>query len=43
VSYENAAQDLERYTGILISAKTQQRLVHRHQFEEAEIREIWRC
>lgn len=35
MSYENAAQDLERYTGILISAKTQQRLVQRHQFEES--------
>jgi hypothetical protein len=34
VSYENAAQDLERYTGMRVSAKTQQRLVHRHQFQE---------
>ncbi len=32
VSYKNAAQDVERYTGILGSEKTQQRLVHRHQF-----------
>lgn len=31
---ENAAQDVARYTGISISAKTQQRLVHRYQFEE---------
>lgn len=34
VSYQNAAQDVARYTGISISAKTQQRLVHRYQFEE---------
>lgn len=34
VSYENAAQDVERYTGIFVSAKTQQRLVHRYQFDE---------
>lgn len=34
VSYENAAEDVQRYTGIMVSAKTQQRLVHRHQFEE---------
>ena len=34
VSYHNAAQDVARYTGISISATTQQRLVHRYQFEE---------
>jgi hypothetical protein len=34
VSYENAAQDVERYTGMRVSTKTQQRLVHRHQFQE---------
>lgn len=34
VSYKNAAQDVERYTGIKVSEKTQQRLVHRHQFPE---------
>ncbi len=34
VSYENAAQDVARYTGMIVSAKTQQRLVHRHQFRE---------
>lgn len=34
VSYDNAAQDVERYTGIGVSATTQQRLVHRHQFPE---------
>ena len=34
VSYENAAQDLERYTGMAVSGKTQQRLVHRYRFEE---------
>jgi hypothetical protein len=33
VSYENAAQDVVRYTGMTISAKTQQRLVHRYQFD----------
>jgi hypothetical protein len=32
VSYENAAKDVEHYTGMRVSAKTQQRLVHRHQF-----------
>ena len=26
--------DVERYTGMRVSAKTQQRLVHRHQFRE---------
>lgn len=36
VSYENAAKDIERYTGLTVSGKTQQRLVHRHQFEEFE-------
>ena len=34
VSYENAALDISRYIGIEVSAKTQQRLVHRHQFPE---------
>ena len=34
VSYKNAALDISRYTGIEVSAKTQQRLVHRHQFPE---------
>ena len=34
VSYENAAKDVERYTGIRVSATTQQRLLHRHQFPE---------
>lgn len=36
VSYENAAQDLKRYTGLTVSGKTQQRLVHRYQFKEIE-------
>ena len=36
VSYENAAQDIERYTGIKVSGKTQQRLVHRYQFKDFE-------
>ena len=34
VSYENAARDIESYTGMRISGKTQQRLVHRHQFKD---------
>ena len=34
VSYKNAAQDVERYTGIKVSEKTQQRLVHRYEFTE---------
>jgi len=32
VSYENAARDVQYYTGIKVSAKTQQRLVHRQEF-----------
>ena len=32
VSYENAALDVEYYTGIHVPAKTQQRLVHRQEF-----------
>jgi hypothetical protein len=32
VSYENAALDVEFFTGIRVSAKTQQRLVHRQEF-----------
>ncbi|MEO0849683.1 MAG: hypothetical protein AAFY50_25240 [Cyanobacteria bacterium J06648_1] len=36
VSYENAAQDIERYTGIIVSGKTQQRLVHRHHFHDSK-------
>lgn len=32
VSYENAALDVEFFTGIRIPAKTQQRLVHRQEF-----------
>ena len=35
---ENAAQDVARYTGIMVSAKTQQRLVHNHQFREVNCR-----
>ncbi len=34
MSYDNAARDVERYTGMKVSPKTQQRLVHRHQFRE---------
>ncbi len=32
MSYENAAQDVEFFTGICVSANTQQRLVHRQEF-----------
>lgn len=34
VSYKNAAEDIERYTGMIVSQRTQQRLVHRHEFCE---------
>ena len=44
VSYENAALDVEFFTGIRISAKTQQRLVHRQEFSlptlEREVKEL---
>lgn len=36
VSYENAATDVEFLTGMKVSAKTQQRLVHRHEFPDTE-------
>ena len=36
VSYENAAQDIARYTGMKVSGKTQQRLVHRYQFNDSK-------
>jgi hypothetical protein len=36
VSYENAARDIEYYTGMKISARTQQRMVHRYEFHEIE-------
>ena len=36
VSYENAARDIQSYTGLKISARTQQRLVQRYQFSENE-------
>lgn len=39
VSYKNAAEDVKRYTGIKVSEKTQQRLVHRHQFSEIKCSE----
>jgi hypothetical protein len=39
VSYENAARDVLYYTGMKISAKTQQRLVHGHEFPEDELTE----
>ncbi len=39
ISYENAAKDLEKYTGMRVSARTQQRLVHRQYFPEEEVKE----
>ena len=39
ISYENAAKDLEKYTGMRVSARTQQRLVHRQDFPEEEVKE----
>ncbi|NES25150.1 MAG: ISKra4 family transposase, partial [Symploca sp. SIO3E6] len=39
VSYENAARDIEYYTGIKISSRTQQRIVHRHEFPPVECEE----
>ena len=33
VSYENAAKDVELFTGVKVSANTQQRLVHRSEFK----------
>jgi hypothetical protein len=38
-SYERAEQDIEVLTGIRISRSTQQRLVHRHEFPQAIVRE----
>lgn len=44
VSYENAAKDIKVLTGIEVSAKTQQRLVHRQEFPlplpDKEIQEL---
>ena len=37
VSYENAAKDIEYLTGNYVSAKTQQRLVHRTKFDKVKI------
>ncbi|MFM7715669.1 MAG: ISKra4 family transposase, partial [Microcystis sp.] len=37
VSYENAARDIDYYTGLKISARTQQRIVHRYEFPEEEV------
>ena len=36
VSYENAAKDIYKYTGMSICASTQQRIVHRYEFPEIE-------
>ena len=35
-SYENAAKDVFKYTGMSISASTQQRIVQRFEFPEIE-------
>ena len=37
VSYENTAKDVKYLTGIYVSAKTQQRLVHRTEFNMAKV------
>ena len=37
VSYQHAAEDVELFTGIQISAATQQRLVHRHTFIPSQL------
>ncbi len=39
VSYENAATDLKVLTGISVSHSTQQRLVQRHEWKEAQVSE----
>ena len=39
VSYENAARDLQRLTGVYVDHSTQQRLVHRKEFAELEVGE----
>ncbi len=38
VSYEDAARDVQAYTGIKVSAKTQHRLVHRQQFSLPQVK-----
>jgi hypothetical protein len=39
VSYAHAAQDIELFTGVRVSAKTQQRLVQRHSFDAPAMHE----
>jgi hypothetical protein len=39
VSYAHAAQDIELFTGVRVSAKTQQRLVQRQSFDAPAIHE----
>ena len=39
VSYENAARDLQRLTGVYVDHSTQQRLVYRQEFAELEVGE----
>jgi len=34
ISYDNAAKDIHKYTGISISASTQKRIVQRYKFPE---------
>lgn len=36
VSYDNAAKDIQKYTGMSISASTQKRIVQRYNFPEIE-------
>lgn len=44
ISYENTAKDVKYLTGMYVSAKTQERLVHRTEFKttkvDAEIKEL---
>lgn len=39
VSYQHAAEDVELFTGLRVSAKTQQRLVQRQPFEPPQVSE----
>lgn len=40
VSYTHAAEDIELFTGIAVSAKTQQRLVQRQEFDPPQLSEV---
>ncbi len=39
VSYQHAAQDIELFTGMRVSAKTQQRLVQRQTYDAPQVSE----